>query len=108
MVSMFRIKERMTFNIGAEFINVFNRTQPNGPTSTNPQATQTPQLHRPEDCGLRIHEHAQNDLRSVAAGPDRRPCAVLELGSAARFTVRILDLHLGASCMAMPVISQSQ
>jgi hypothetical protein len=38
---MFRIKERATFNIRAEFTNVFNRTQPNDPTSTNPQATQT-------------------------------------------------------------------
>jgi hypothetical protein len=38
---MFRIKERVTFNIRAEFTNVFNRTQPNDPTSTNPQAMQT-------------------------------------------------------------------
>jgi hypothetical protein len=38
---VFRIKERATFSIRIEFTNVFNRTEPNDPTSTNPQATQT-------------------------------------------------------------------
>jgi len=38
---LFRIKERATFNVRVEFTNIFNRTQPNDPTSTNPQAAQT-------------------------------------------------------------------
>lgn len=38
---MFRIKERMSLTIRAEFTNVFNRTEMNNPTSTNVLATQT-------------------------------------------------------------------
>jgi hypothetical protein len=38
---LFRIKERATFNVRVEFTNIFNRIQPNDPTSTNPQAAQT-------------------------------------------------------------------
>jgi len=38
---MFRIKERATLQIRAEFTNIFNRTQPNNPTSNNALATQT-------------------------------------------------------------------
>jgi hypothetical protein len=34
-------QRRMTLNIRAEFINIFNRTQMNNPTSTNALATQT-------------------------------------------------------------------
>jgi hypothetical protein len=37
----FRIRENMTFNIRAEFVNVFNRTEMSNPTSTNAAATQT-------------------------------------------------------------------
>ena len=37
----FRIREGMTFQIRAEFTNIFNRTQINNPTSTNALATQT-------------------------------------------------------------------
>jgi hypothetical protein len=37
----FRIRERASFNIRAEFTNVFNRTQMNNPTSANARATQT-------------------------------------------------------------------
>ena len=38
---MFRIREGMTFQIRAEFSNIFNRTEMNNPTVTNPLATQT-------------------------------------------------------------------
>jgi hypothetical protein len=38
---VFRIKERMSLQIRAEFTNIFNRTQPNNPTSNNALATQT-------------------------------------------------------------------
>jgi hypothetical protein len=37
----FRIRERVTFNIRAEFTNIFNRTEMNSPTSTNALDTQT-------------------------------------------------------------------
>jgi hypothetical protein len=37
----FRIRERTTFNIRAEFTNVFNRTEMGNPTSTNAGAAQT-------------------------------------------------------------------
>jgi hypothetical protein len=37
----FRFKERATFNIRAEFFNMFNRVFLSGPSSTNPQATTT-------------------------------------------------------------------
>ena len=39
----FRIREGMTFNVRAEFTNVFNRTEMGNPTSTNAKATQTTQ-----------------------------------------------------------------
>jgi hypothetical protein len=32
---LFHITERVTFHVRAEFTNVFNRTAPNNPTSTN-------------------------------------------------------------------------
>jgi len=38
---VFPIRERASFNIRVEFTNIFNRTEPNDPTSTNPQAAQT-------------------------------------------------------------------
>src|SRR5205823_10026904 len=38
---MFRLREKMTLNIRAEFTNLFNRTEVNNPTSTNPQLAQT-------------------------------------------------------------------
>jgi hypothetical protein len=37
----FRIKERNSLQIRAEFTNIFNRTEANNPTSTNALATQT-------------------------------------------------------------------
>jgi hypothetical protein len=37
----FRIKERSNIQIRAEFTNIFNRTEMNNPTATNPLATQT-------------------------------------------------------------------
>jgi hypothetical protein len=37
----FRIKERASLQIRAEFTNIFNRTEPNNPTATNALATQT-------------------------------------------------------------------
>ena len=37
----FRIKERTSLQIRAEFTNIFNRTEPNNPTATNALATQT-------------------------------------------------------------------
>ncbi|HEY6340165.1 MAG TPA: carboxypeptidase-like regulatory domain-containing protein [Bryobacteraceae bacterium] len=38
---VFRIKERASIQIRAEFTNIFNRTEENNPTSTNALATQT-------------------------------------------------------------------
>jgi len=38
---LFRIKERATINLRAEFTNIFNRTEVGNPTSTNILATQT-------------------------------------------------------------------
>jgi hypothetical protein len=38
---IFRIKERATFQIRAEFTNIFNRTEVNNPTATNAFATPT-------------------------------------------------------------------
>jgi hypothetical protein len=38
---VFRIKERATVQVRAEFANIFNRTEVNNPTSTNALATQT-------------------------------------------------------------------
>jgi hypothetical protein len=38
---LFRIKERASLQIRAEFTNIFNRTQMNNPTATNALATQT-------------------------------------------------------------------
>jgi hypothetical protein len=38
---VFRIKERASLQIRAEFTNIFNRTEFNNPTVTNPLATQT-------------------------------------------------------------------
>jgi hypothetical protein len=38
---LFRIHESITVNVRAEFQNIFNRTEPNNPTATNPQAAQT-------------------------------------------------------------------
>ena len=38
---IFRIREKMTLNIRAEFSNIFNRTQLNDPVVTNAGATQT-------------------------------------------------------------------
>jgi hypothetical protein len=40
----FRIREGMTFNVRAEFVNAFNRTEMGNPTSTNALATQTRQV----------------------------------------------------------------
>jgi hypothetical protein len=37
----FRIREAMSLNLRVEFQNIFNRTEVNNPTATNPQATQT-------------------------------------------------------------------
>jgi hypothetical protein len=37
---MFRIKERVTFQIRAEFFNIFNRNFLSSPTATNAAATQ--------------------------------------------------------------------
>jgi len=37
----FRIRERATLNLRGEFVNAFNRTEMNSPTSTNAAATQT-------------------------------------------------------------------
>jgi hypothetical protein len=37
----FRLKERATLQIRAEFTNIFNRTEVNNPTSTSAVATQT-------------------------------------------------------------------
>ena len=39
----FRIREGMTFNVRAEFTNIFNRTEMGNPTSVNAKATQTTQ-----------------------------------------------------------------
>jgi hypothetical protein len=41
MGRLFRIKEKASLQIRAEFTNIFNRTEPNNPTSTNALATQT-------------------------------------------------------------------
>jgi hypothetical protein len=38
---IFRIRERVTMQLRAEFYNVFNRTEMNAPTSSNSLATQT-------------------------------------------------------------------
>lgn len=38
---LFRIREKVTFSLRVEFTNLFNRTQPNDPSSTNPQQAQT-------------------------------------------------------------------
>jgi hypothetical protein len=38
---LFRIKERASLQVRAEFTNVFNRTEVNNPTATNPLATPT-------------------------------------------------------------------
>jgi hypothetical protein len=38
---VFPIHERATLNLRIEFTNIFNRTEANDPTATNPQATQT-------------------------------------------------------------------
>ena len=38
---MFRIREKATLQIRAEFTNIFNRAEVNNPTSTNALATQT-------------------------------------------------------------------
>ncbi len=38
---VFRIRERSSFQIRAEFTNIFNRTEPNNPASTNALLTQT-------------------------------------------------------------------
>ncbi|MBV9507980.1 MAG: TonB-dependent receptor [Acidobacteriia bacterium] len=38
---VFRIKERASLQIRAEFTNIFNRTEVSNPTATNPLATQT-------------------------------------------------------------------
>jgi len=40
----FRVSERVSFNIRAEFTNVLNRTEMNSPTSTNALATPTRQI----------------------------------------------------------------
>lgn len=40
----FRIRENMTFNVRAEFTNVFNRTEMGNPTSTNAASTQLRQV----------------------------------------------------------------
>ncbi len=37
----FRVKDRANLQVRAEFTNIFNRTEPNNPTATNPLATQT-------------------------------------------------------------------
>jgi hypothetical protein len=37
---MFRLREKMTLNIRAEFTNLFNRTEVNNPSSINPQSAQ--------------------------------------------------------------------
>jgi hypothetical protein len=37
----FPIKEKASLNLRIEFTNIFNRTEPNDPTATNPQQTQT-------------------------------------------------------------------
>jgi hypothetical protein len=38
---LFRIREKASLNVRIEFTNVFNRTEVNNPSSTNPQQTQT-------------------------------------------------------------------
>jgi hypothetical protein len=38
---VFRIREGMSLNVRAEFQNIFNRTEVNTPSSTNPLQTQT-------------------------------------------------------------------
>jgi hypothetical protein len=40
----FRIKERASLQVRADFTNIFNRTEPNNPTSTNALASQTRNL----------------------------------------------------------------
>jgi hypothetical protein len=41
LARVFRIKERASLQLRAEFTNVFNRTEPNNPTASNAGATQT-------------------------------------------------------------------
>jgi hypothetical protein len=38
---LFRIREKASISVRAEFTNLFNRLEPNDPTSTNPQLAQT-------------------------------------------------------------------
>jgi hypothetical protein len=38
---VFRIKERASLQVRAEFTNIFNRTEMNNPTATNALATQS-------------------------------------------------------------------
>lgn len=48
----FRIKERANLQIRAEFTNIFNRTQMNNPTVTNPTATPTRNLQGQTTAGF--------------------------------------------------------
>jgi hypothetical protein len=41
LARVFRVKERASIQIRAEFTNIFNRTEMSNPTATNPLATQT-------------------------------------------------------------------
>ena len=62
----FRIREKATLNIRAEFTNLFNRTEINNPTSTNARATQTTGRGRQHRRGFWMDRHFKRD-NSIAA-----------------------------------------
>ena len=59
----FRLRERMSFSVRAEFFNIFNRTEMNNPSATNAQATQVVQN------GLTASGFGYINTGSVAFGP---------------------------------------
>ena len=72
----FRIRERMTFQLRAEFTNIFNRTYPNNPTFGNAFATQTVNAAgQTTGAGFRIDPDKHLDGNGVPAAPARSACS---------------------------------
>jgi hypothetical protein len=63
----FRIREGMTFNVRAEFTNIFNRTEMGNPTATNAQAAQSVSA-----AGVTTSGFGWISPASVASPPRRR------------------------------------
>jgi hypothetical protein len=74
---LFKITEKTSLSIRAEFTNIFNRTEQGNPTSTNALATQGRNPAGQTTGSFGFHQHTLQ-RRTAAARPDCGAIPVLE------------------------------